>query len=956
MPEELRIGGHSRWFRLAVLLSVLFVLFASVLAVGAVDPPGSGVFSGHGGGGGLSDDGGEQLSNSTQNGSAAESLDSDRESEQDERSDTDDSEQDDSSADSDQETDASAETSGGGQSSYGGTSSGGYPERSTVGGPIELSDRPELRIESPKPSRWRLGGYDRYTGSGWERDSNPEPLREPLSATGTNGPRYDILVETLRPFRSLATVWRPFAAQADRPISVTDQRGFVVDEPLDANEAYTTITYGPPSRSEAATATGDVPPDIQRRYTQLPSDTPDRLTEKTAEITAGADSPYEAAEAVKRWLQVNKRYSLDAGHDRDNDVATEFVFEMDAGYCQYFATAMTAMLRTQNVPTRYVTGYTAGEQVDENTYLVRGKNAHAWVEVYFDGVGWVSFDPTPGGGRSDAGRSVQQSPPDPDQTEPDDDEEQNDSQQEEPSDDQEDSGDDEDDQTDQEIPGPPYDITLSPDPVPGANVTVTVEKNGVPVAGVEVGFNGETVGTTDSAGEIRGTVPYATELTVSAAPPSDRSPSAAQLGPAAVGGRPTSESVLFAPVTTAQTAGNDSVDYDIPTDVTVQTRGLAVPGRSVEANMSLNGSAVSGLDVLVSGETVGTTDESGAFSLPVPANAALGERLTLRFERDQFAGEGSVEVADVELEIETGLFRFPGTAADVTATAVDGDQEVPLEGAPIKTNGGELTETTGSNGTASMTLPWSNEGTATVVVGEHTVTAAVSGILLHLFAVLTVPVVVLIGAGVWVRRNPERVRRLKRRAVGALVTAGTVLRKIGHWAYTVPVILSRRVLELAGRVRAYVERLRDGVTLAVLFSPVRALVARVSSFLAWILSVPRLLRETLLGESGQTRAEDPGSRSTGSGRGEGNDEVRAYRRLRQCWRWLVRRVVRRSRTKTAVEVERRAVEQGLPPRPVRRLRRAFQDVEYGFADPDDRVDIAEDSVEELQAETEDDER
>lgn len=941
MEGKLTIGGHSRWFRLAVLCSVLFVLFVSILAVGAVDRPGSGgLSSGQGGDGEFPNGAGEPPSDSTQD----ETTNADN-SAQNNTADSanNDTEQDDESTDPEQDEGSSGGT-GGGTSSYGGTSSGGYPEQSTVGGSIELSNQPELRIESPEPSRWRLGGYDRYTGAGWERDSNPEPLREPLMATGSSRPQYAIQVETLRPFRSLATVWRPFAAEADRPVFVTDQRGFVVDEPLDANERYTTITYGPPSRSEATTATGDAPTAIQQRYTQLPSDTPDRLTAKTAEITAGADTPYEAAAAVEGWLEANKRYSLDAGHDRSNDVATEFVFEMDAGYCQYFATAMTAMLRTQDIPTRYVTGYTTGEQVDENTYVVRGKNAHAWVEVYFDGVGWVSFDPTPGGGRADAGRSEPSSPAEQDQ---------NDSTQEEQSNSQED-----DDQTDDEVPAPPYEISLSPDPVPGATVTVTVEKDGEPVTGVQVSFNGEAVGTTDDAGIVQATVPYATELTVSAAPPSDSSLSSNRLRPAAGGGGVSTESLLSAPVAAGQTAENSSVSYTIPTEVTVQTSDIVIPGRSVDANMSLNGSAVSGLDVFVSGAAVATTDEDGAFSLPVPADATLDENLTIRFDRDQFAGEGSVGVADVDIDIETGIFKLPGRSAAITVTAVDGDQEVPLEAVPIQTNGGRLTATTDGNGTASMTLPWSNEGTATAVVGKNTVTASVSGILLQLLAILAVPVVGLVGAGVWVRRNPERVRWIKRRAVGALVAAGTVLQQIGHWAYTVPAVLYRRLLELAGRVQEYFARLRDGITLEVLLSPVRHLIERVTGFLAWMLSLPGVVRERLFGDSADhSQAGSSGSKSTESGaRGNGTEEGRAYRRLQQCWRWLVRRVVRRSQTKTAVEVEKRAVEKGLPLRPVRRLRRAFQDVEYGFAAPDDRVDVAEDSVEQLQADTEDPEQ
>jgi hypothetical protein len=75
---------------------------------------------------------------------------------------------------------------------------------------------------------------------------------------------------------------------------------------------------------------------------------------------------------------------------------------MDAGYCTYYATTMVAMLRAQDVPARLVTGYTTGQQVAEGEYVVRGLDAHAWVQVYFEGVGWVRFDPTPSGPRETA--------------------------------------------------------------------------------------------------------------------------------------------------------------------------------------------------------------------------------------------------------------------------------------------------------------------------------------------------------------------------------------------------------------------------------------------------------------------------------------------------------------------------------------------------------------------------
>jgi len=68
---------------------------------------------------------------------------------------------------------------------------------------------------------------------------------------------------------------------------------------------------------------------------------------------------------------------------------------MDAGYCTYFATTMVTMLRTQDIPARFAVGYTPGQQVEDDEWIVRGYDSHAWVEVYVPETGWVRFDPTP---------------------------------------------------------------------------------------------------------------------------------------------------------------------------------------------------------------------------------------------------------------------------------------------------------------------------------------------------------------------------------------------------------------------------------------------------------------------------------------------------------------------------------------------------------------------------------
>jgi hypothetical protein len=80
-----------------------------------------------------------------------------------------------------------------------------------------------------------------------------------------------------------------------------------------------------------------------------------------------------------------------------NDPVGNFLFERKRGHCEYFASAMTVMLRTLGIPARLITGFRGGEFNDiTNNYIIRARDAHTWVEAYFPGPGWISFDPTPG--------------------------------------------------------------------------------------------------------------------------------------------------------------------------------------------------------------------------------------------------------------------------------------------------------------------------------------------------------------------------------------------------------------------------------------------------------------------------------------------------------------------------------------------------------------------------------
>ncbi len=136
-------------------------------------------------------------------------------------------------------------------------------------------------------------------------------------------------------------------------------------------------------------------------YTELPDDLPPIVAELARRATAGAQTPYEAARLLQAWFHREFDYSLRVQPGHGNDAIETFLRER-VGYCEQFAGTYAAMMRTLGYPTRVAVGFTSGSQLGDRVYVVRGRNAHAWPEVWFDGIGWVAFEPTPGRGAPNA--------------------------------------------------------------------------------------------------------------------------------------------------------------------------------------------------------------------------------------------------------------------------------------------------------------------------------------------------------------------------------------------------------------------------------------------------------------------------------------------------------------------------------------------------------------------------
>ena len=262
-----------------------------------------------------------------------------------------------------------------------------------------LSDETEA-----SPPRWRGPAYDRYQGGEW-RQSMSGVSALPRGRRGrflldrpTSAPhaRSEVFVE---PLDTDVLFLPPASASID-----TSERYVFVDP-------YLTLRTGRSRRAgrhyavswrhletPASSPVGGVERltmGTRSLYTQVPDSLSTRFHELAQRVVAEATG-LEGARLAEQHLKTTYGYTLQAPERLNQDPLEDFLFESRAGHCEYFATAMVMMLRSRDVPSRLVTGFSRGQANEIGEFeVVRKTNAHAWVEVFDPQRGWVAFDPTP---------------------------------------------------------------------------------------------------------------------------------------------------------------------------------------------------------------------------------------------------------------------------------------------------------------------------------------------------------------------------------------------------------------------------------------------------------------------------------------------------------------------------------------------------------------------------------
>ncbi len=195
-------------------------------------------------------------------------------------------------------------------------------------------------------------------------------------------------------------VWISLPVQAqlvNEPGGTQDSLGLIPDPLLTTGQVYRErSTISVPTVADLRAASTDYPAYITNTYLQIPANLDPEFKQLALQITAGADTPYDKAQAITLWLRNNITYKeVIPIPPTGQDPIEWFLFDLKEGFCNYYASAEALLLRSIGIPARVEGGYAEGTyDVFSNSYTVHQTDSHAWPEVYFNGLGWVIFEPT----------------------------------------------------------------------------------------------------------------------------------------------------------------------------------------------------------------------------------------------------------------------------------------------------------------------------------------------------------------------------------------------------------------------------------------------------------------------------------------------------------------------------------------------------------------------------------
>ncbi|MGG1516226.1 transglutaminase domain-containing protein [Paenibacillus oryzisoli] len=322
-------------------------------------------------------------------------------------------------------------------------SSGYSRDDSHLGGGFRYDYTPVMTVESSKRTYFRGETRSLYNGKGWEL--SPVERKLPIFRVNVNALQPDARFNTSLLKTKEVTQSIVMERQEAFPVLFG---GFAIQKVEEINSGenpFQRVLWSPRQSELRFMGRGGYPQNykllvqepiieedglraVQEDYTgqpewaeylQVPADLPERVKQLAVDITKNATNGYDKAKAIEAYLSTHYPYTNtpDESKAKSKDFVDRFLFEIKQGYCDYYSTAMAVLTRSIGLPTRWVKGYSSGTSsaIDEMqeqgilsqlgasvdldgaaTYTVRNSDAHSWVEVYFEGYGWISFEPTSG--------------------------------------------------------------------------------------------------------------------------------------------------------------------------------------------------------------------------------------------------------------------------------------------------------------------------------------------------------------------------------------------------------------------------------------------------------------------------------------------------------------------------------------------------------------------------------
>jgi transglutaminase-like putative cysteine protease len=297
--------------------------------------------------------------------------------------------------------------------SYGTTTIDPYQDTLVLGGPRTVGDSPVMDVYVSRQLPyvyWQTIVYDLYTDGGWDVADNDAILH--ISDEGVLNVPFSlsrqVITQTVVNYlpNSSLLYGAPEVVGADRDIFVeasNDGKGNLLLTGMrsryvlkQGDHYQLTSQYSTADASSLRSASVNYPEWVSEAYLQIPDTITPETIQLAEEITAVYNNPFDKSIAVRDYLRQNISYNDQiAATPADVEPIHYTLFVSQEGYCNYYASAMAMMLRSQGIPARIASGYAQGEFNEDNLfYRVRASNAHTWVEVYFPDYGWIQFEPT----------------------------------------------------------------------------------------------------------------------------------------------------------------------------------------------------------------------------------------------------------------------------------------------------------------------------------------------------------------------------------------------------------------------------------------------------------------------------------------------------------------------------------------------------------------------------------